>query len=351
MRGMIFQGNCKVDVLDFDDPVPGYGEAVIEMKASGMCGTDLHYYRHGMAESLNMLGMLDRMESETIIGGHEPCGIVAAIGPGVDPEAFRVGDRVMVFHYAGCSCCDPCRTGWTQLCDHRAQIYGVLSHGGHANYMKVPASSLVHLPQELSFKGGAAIACGTGTAYGALLRLNISARDTLAIYGLGPVGLSTAQLAAAMGIEVIGVDINADRVERSKSFGVAHGIDASRADPVDAILKLTGGKGTSCAVECAGGEIPRAQAIRSTQVWGRIVLVAVGGNLTVDAMKDLIGKQRTLIGSFTFSKVGMKDCADFIATRGVEVDRLFTNEWNLEQADEAYAHFNQQAGGKGVIVF
>ncbi|WP_434666581.1 zinc-binding dehydrogenase [Paraburkholderia sp. A3BS-1L] len=348
---MVFRGDCKVEVLDFDDPSPGPGEVIVEIKASGMCGTDLHYYRDGMAKSLAMLGMQDRMESDCIIGGHEPCGVVAAIGAGVDRGSFKIGDRVMVFHYAGCAFCDHCRTGWTQLCDKGARIYGVLSHGGHADYMKVPASSLVHLPDEVSFKGGAAVSCGTGTAYGALLRLDISARDTLAVFGLGPVGLSTAQLAAAMGVEVIGVDINADRVARAKEFGVAHAIDASQADAVEEVHKLTGGKGVSCSVDCAGGEVPRRQAVLSTAVWGRVALVAVGGNLTLDAMKDVIGKQRTLIGSFTFSEIGMKDCAHFIANHGVEVDRLFTDEWTLSQADEAYAHFNQQSGGKGVIVF
>ncbi|SIT41759.1 Zinc-containing alcohol dehydrogenase superfamily [Paraburkholderia piptadeniae] len=351
MRGMVFQGNCKVELLDFDDPTPGPDEVIVEMKASGMCGTDLHYYRHGMANSLAMLGMRDRMESDNVIGGHEPCGVVAAVGASVDKRSFKVGDRVMVFHYAGCAFCDHCRTGWTQLCDRGARIYGVLSHGGHANYMKVPASSLVHLPDEVSFKGGAAVSCGTGTAFGALLRLDISARDTLAVFGLGPVGLSTAQLAASMGVEVIGVDINADRVARAKEFGVTHAIDASKVDPVDEVHKLTRGKGATCAVECAGGELPRKQAVLSTATWGRVALVAVGGNLTLDAMKDVIGKQRTLIGSFTFSEVGMKDCAHFIADHGVEVDHLFTDEWRLEQAEEAYAHFNRQAGGKGVIVF
>ncbi len=305
---MIFQGDCRVEVGDFDDPVPGTGEAIIEMKASGMCGTDLHYYRDGMKHSLAMLGLADRAESDRIIGGHEPCGVIAAVGPDVDRRSFKVGDRVMVFHYAGCNCCDHCRTGWTQLCEQGARIYGVSSHGGHADFMKVPVSSLVHLTADVSFKGGAAVACGTGTAYGALLRLNISARDSLAVYGLGPVGLSTAQLAAAMGVEVFGADINPQRVERSKGFGVAHAIDASRLDPVDEILKLTGGKGVSCAVECAGVESARSQAVRSTQVWGRIALVAVGGNVTLDVMKDLIGKQRMLLGSFTFSETAMRDC-------------------------------------------
>jgi (R,R)-butanediol dehydrogenase / meso-butanediol dehydrogenase / diacetyl reductase len=356
MRGVVFKGDRKLELMQFPDPTPGPGEAVIEMKASGMCGSDLHFYRNDPAEVIRSLGFKDLAsrgidERAPVIGGHEPCGVIAAVGAGVDSRLFKVGDRVTVFHYEGCKHCDSCRTGWTQLCDQGATIHGVIAHGGHADYLKVPVSSLVHLPEEMSFAGGAAVSCGTGTAYGALLRLDISARDTLAVFGLGPVGLSAAQLAAAMGVEVIGIDISADRVSRAKEFGVAHAIDGSKLDPVAEILKHTGGKGVSCAMDCAGGEVPRQQAVRSTRPWGKIALVAVGGNFTVDAMKDLIGKQRTVIGSYTFSEVAMKDCAHFIADHGVEVDKLFTDYWRLEQADEAYRHFDGQASGKGVFTF
>jgi L-iditol 2-dehydrogenase len=257
----------------------------------------------------------------------------------------------MVFHYSGCAFCDPCRTGWTQMCEQGAIIYGLIANGGHADYLKVPVSSLVHLPSEVSFAGGAAVACGTGTAYGALGRLDISARDTLAVFGLGPVGLSAVQLAAAMGVEVIGIDISADRVDRARQFGAAHSIDGSRQDAVAEILTLTGGKGVSCAMDCAGGEAAKQQAVRSTRPWGRIALVAVGGNLNVDAMKDVIGKQRTIIGSYTFSEVGMKDCAQFIADHEVDVDKLFTDRWQLEQAADAYRVLDGQAAGKGVFLF
>lgn len=356
MRGMVFQGNNVVELLDFDDPKPGHGEVVVEIKASGMCGSDLHFYRHGTKEVIKQLGFKDMASrgmnpDAPIIGGHEPCGVIAEVGPGVDPRAFKPGDRVMVFHYEGCTHCDECRSGWTQLCELGAEVHGVIKHGAHADYMKVPASSLVHLPDELSFMGGAAVTCGTGTAYGALLRLDISARDTLAVFGLGPVGLSAVQLAAAMGVEVIGVDINADRVERSKEFGVAHAIDGSQTDPIEEIRKLTRGRGATCAMDCAGGDVPKQQAVRSTAPWGKIALVAVGGNLNVDGMKDVIGKQRTIIGSYTFSEVGMKNCAWFIADHGVEVDKLFTDRWKLDDAAAAYADFDKQAGGKGVFVF
>ncbi|SIT41746.1 Zinc-containing alcohol dehydrogenase superfamily [Paraburkholderia piptadeniae] len=356
MRGVVFKGDRKVEIMNFADPVPGPGEAVIEIKASGMCGSDLHFFRHGPAEVIRALGFKDLAargidEHAPIIGGHEPSGVVAALGHDVDAGAFKIGDRVMVFHYDGCKYCDSCRTGWTQLCDQGATVYGVIAHGAHADYMKVPVSSLLHLPQEVSFAGGAAVSCGTGTAYGALLRLDISARDTLAVFGLGPVGLSAAQLAAAMGVEVIGVDISAERVERAKAFGVAHAIDGSKLDAVSEIHKLTGGKGVSCAMDCAGGEVPRLQAVRATRPWGKIALVAIGGNFTADAMKDLIGKQRTIVGSYTFSSTGMKACAHFIANHGVDVDAIFTDRWRLDEASAAYRAFDAQAGGKGVFAF
>lgn len=356
MRGVVFKGDRKLEILDFDDPTPGPGDAIIEMKASGMCGSDLHFYRNNPADVIRSLGFKDlasrgMAEDAAIIAGHEPCGVIAAVGSAVDPRVFKVGDRVTVFHYEGCNHCDHCRSGWTQMCSHGADIHGVIKHGGHAQYMKVPVTSLVHLPDEVSFATGAAVSCGTGTAWGALLRLNISARDTLAVFGLGPVGLSAVQLAAAMGVEVIGVDIAPDRVERALTFGAAHVIDASKTDPIEEILKLTGGLGATCAMDCAGGDIPKQQAVRCTRAWGRIALVAVGGNLNVDGMKDVIGKQRTILGSYTFSEVSMKDCVHFIADHGVQVDRIFTDHWKLDQAEEAYRRFDGQAAGKGVFLF
>ena len=110
----------------------------------------------------------------------------------------------------------------------------------------------------------------------------------------------------------------------------------SKVDPVEEIRKLTREKGATCAMDCAGGEVVKQQAVRCTAAWGRIALVTVGGNLNVEGMKDVIGKQRTIIGSYTFSEVGMKDCAYFIADHGVQVDRLFTDRWKLEEADKAY---------------
>ena len=93
------------------------------------------------------------------------------------------------------------------MCERTAIVYGVTGHGGHAPYMRAAVETLVALPQEVSFTTGAAISCGTGTAFGALVRLDVSARDTVAIFGQGPVGLSATQLASAMGARVIAASL------------------------------------------------------------------------------------------------------------------------------------------------
>ena len=140
-----------------------------------MCGSDLHAYRKATGKS------------DKIIGGHEPSGVIAALGPGVAGGAARVGARVMVHHYHGCTTCEHCRSGWAQLCANgETEIYGINRNGAHARYMLVPADTLVPLDDRLSFAAGAAISCGTGTAWGALKRMNLSGRDTIAIFGQGP---------------------------------------------------------------------------------------------------------------------------------------------------------------------
>lgn len=353
MRGVVFQGQRRLSVMSFDDPTPGAGEAVIRMKASGLCGSDLHAYRaDSRAAWLASQGFLGSVNvDEPVIAGHEPSGIIESVGAGVNPAHFRPGDRVIVFHYEGCGTCDHCRTGWTQMCDDGARPHGAMIHGGHADYMKVPVSTLVKLQDEISFVGGAAIACGTGTAFGALARLGVSARDTLVVFGLGPVGLAAVQLAAAMGAEVIGVDISPARIDNARSFGAAHVINGKTHDPVEEVMKLTKGRGASTAMDCAGGEIAKQQAVRSTAPWGRIALVAVGGDLNVVGWNDLIKKQRTVVGSYTFSIVGMKECATFVADHGVEIDRLFSDRWSIDDAGRAYEEFDKQVGGKGVFVF
>jgi len=347
MRGVVFLGERKLELREFPDPAPGPGEVVLEIKASGMCGSDLKFYRvKGGAQALGLGG-----DGAPVIGGHEPCGVVAAVGPGVDPDEAKLGDRVMDHHYLGCGTCQYCLDGWSQLCREGFLVYGVTAHGAHAPYMKVPARTLVPLPEALSFTTGAAISCGTGTAYGALRRLELAAGDCIAIFGQGPVGLSATQLASAMGARVIALDIGPTRLSRAKEFGAEHLIDPGSDDPVAAIEALTGGAGADLALECSGAPEARVAAVRSLRTWGRACYVGEGGEVTLEVSKDMIRRQLTLLGSWTFSKHGQADCARFVVEHEIDVERLFTHRFELDQAEAAYRLFDRQTTGKGVFEF
>src|SRR6266516_2331278 len=216
MRGVVFLGERKLELQEFPDPAPGPGEVVLTIKASGMCGSDLHPYRAvGNAAAALALGGT----GGPVVAGHEPCGVVAARGAGVSEADAPTGQRVMVHHYKGCGRCKHCKVGWAQLCRQGIVVYGMTGHGGHAAYMTVPAYTLVPLPDSLSFEEGAAISCGTGTAYGALKRLDVSGRDMLTVFGQGPVGLSATLLGVAMGARVIAVDTVSERRALAKTLG------------------------------------------------------------------------------------------------------------------------------------
>jgi len=322
MKGVVFLGDRELELREFPDPTPGPRDVILEIKASGMCGSDLHIYRAPAPQA-------------GVIPGHEPCGIVAAVGAGVSEKEARVGERVMDHHYDGCGTCKHCRAGWTQMCLEGPVVYGSGGHGAHARYMKVPVSTLVPLPDALSFVTGAAISCGTGTAWGALRRLNLQGGETIAIFGQGPVGLSATQFAVVMGARVIAVDIAAERRKLAQEFGAHEVLDPAVGDVVAAIGDLTHGEGAHKTLEASSAPDARAAAVRAVRAWGTACFVGERGQVTLDVSPDLLRRQVTLVGSWTFSKQGQAECAEFVADQRVDVERFFTHRWKLEQAEEA----------------
>lgn len=333
--------------MHFPDPEPGPGDVVLEIKASGMCGSDLHFYR--AAEGAKSLG-LDLVDGP-VIAGHEPCGVIVTRGTDVPEGRLALGERVMCHHYSGCGICSSCRSGWQQLCPSGFVVFGATAHGAHAPYMRVPADTLVALPEALSFSEGAAIACGTGTAFRALKRMNLTGRDTIAVFGQGPVGLSVVLLAAEMGARVIAVELSHERREMARTFGAAETIDPGTIDPVEAIRDMTRGEGASLTIDCSGSSTARVQAVHSTRTWGTTCLVGEGGSVTLDVSKDIMRRQLTIIGSWTFSSVDQGECARYIAERGIDLDRIFTHRFSLDEAETAYRLFDRQSTGKGVFEF
>jgi threonine dehydrogenase-like Zn-dependent dehydrogenase len=211
--------------------------------------------------------------------------------------------------------------------------------------------TLVPLPEELSFAEGAAVACGTGTAFGALKRMNLNGGDTLAVFGQGPVGLSATVIGVAMGARVIAVETSPERMQLAEQFGADAVLNSTKEDVVEAIKELTRGEGVDLALDCTGAAAARRAAVRAVRTWGTACYVGEGGDVTLDVSPDLLRRQVTLIGSWTFSANGMQECAEFIAKKRIPLETIFSHRWRLEQADEAYKTFDTQTTGKGVFLF
>ncbi len=346
MKGLVTLGEGQLEIRDFPKPVPGPGEVLVQMKASGICGSDLM----GMRRSKADVAKLPKCNPF----GHEPCGVIAALGPGV--TTVQVGQRVMVFHYAGCTKCYYCRIGYEQLCVDGNNYFGA-SHargfpGGHEDFMVVPARVCMRMPDALSFEAGAAISCGSGTAYAAVKKLAVSGRDTLAVFGQGPVGLSATQFGAAMGARVIAIDIVPYRLELAKKLGAAEVVNAKAVDSVQAVKDLTHGEGAEATLECTANPAVRAQAVNAAKIFGRACYVGEGGTVAFDNVsQQIIHKHLNLMGSWTFPTWMLEECANWVIDRKIPIDNLITHRFPLSQAREAYDLFIKGETGKVVFTW
>jgi threonine dehydrogenase-like Zn-dependent dehydrogenase len=153
-----------------------------------------------------------------------------------------------------------------------------------------------------------------------------------------------------MGARVIAVETGAERLKLAGEFGADAAIDASKEDPVQALKDLTHGAGVDLALDCTGAAAARRAAVRCVKTWGTACYVGEGGDVTLDVSPDLLRRQVTLIGSWTFSAMGMLECARFIAANRINLEKIFSHRWKLEQVDEAYRSFDTQTTGKGVFL-
>ncbi|HUQ62281.1 MAG TPA: alcohol dehydrogenase catalytic domain-containing protein [Acidimicrobiales bacterium] len=343
LRGVFLPGARRVDIKDVDDPRPGHGQVVIAMRASSICGSDLRaIYREHLGTGPEAY--------KDVVAGHEPSGEVVDVGPGC--RQLKVGDRVVIYHIAGCGLCDDCRAGYFISCTSpRRAAYGWQRDGGHANYLLAEETTCIALPDELTFLDGACVACGFGTAYEALIRLSVSGRDAVLVTGLGPVGLAAALLAKALGASlVIGLDIAPARRDLAmKLDAVDVGLIAG-SEAIDEIRDLTNGRGCEASVDCSGSPAGRLLALGGTRRRGRCALVGEGTSLTLDVSHDLIHRDLTVLGSWVTSIGRMTELTQNLPRWGLHPERIVTSRYGLDQADAAYATADAGEGGKVAIV-
>jgi threonine dehydrogenase-like Zn-dependent dehydrogenase len=344
MRGVVLPGNSSVSAVTRDVPEPGHGQVVLAMKASSICGSDIRaIYREHLGHGPEAY--------QGVIAGHEPCGQVVSVGPGC--TRLTEGDRVVVYHIAGCGMCEQCRLGYLIGCtDPSRAAYGWQRDGGHADYLLAEERTCLVLPEPLSYVDGALVSCGFGTAYEALVRLDVSGRDSLLVTGLGPVGLAAAMLARAMGAGlVVGTDVSAERRTLAVDLGLVDAALPADEDVEDRLAEATQGDGFTATVDCSGNAAARHLALTSTATWGRCAFVGEGGDVGFDVSPVLIHKQVTLHGSWVTSIGHMGDLLAHLERWGLHPEDIVTDRFTLDDAAAAYALADDGTSGKVCITF
>ncbi len=337
MRGVFYTGDRTVAVREKADPRPGPGEVLVQMRAAAVCGSDLHRYRLPVAQLTHL--------ADTV-AGHEPAGVVAEVGAGV----FQVkpGDRVVVYHRRGCGRCESCARGEIGYC-RQARAHGNGCDGGDGDYLLTDERNCLPLPDELSFAAGALLACNFGTAYCAARKLRPYHGTTLAVFGLGPVGLCSVLVAKTMGARVIGVDVAPARLELARSIGAAEVIDASQGDTAAAVRDLTDGRGADYAIETSGSTVAQLALVRSLARNGEASIVGFGHGQASVHLSEIIDRQLILRGSSIFGLGDYYDMLEFIRRTRVPLESVITHRFPIERAPEAFRLADQAATGKVVF--
>ena len=345
MWGAYLPGNSTVELREATVPEPGHGEALLRMKASTICGSDIRciYHEHLGKGPEGYQG---------VIAGHEPSGQVVKVGPGC--RRYKVGDRVIVYHISGCGLCNDCRRGYMISCtsEKYRRAYGWQRDGGMADYLLAEEKDLINLPEELSYADGAQAACGFGTVYEGLQKIGISGNDSVLITGLGPVGLATGALCRKLGASrIIGIDVVEERMKLARELGLCDEVLASGPGNVAQVKELTGGRGVERAVDCSANDFARATAIRATRKWGRIVFLGEGGRVEFNPSPDIIHDQKTIFGSWVTSTWLMEELVERLVRWNLHPADLVTHRFALDRVSEAYALMASGKCGKVAVCF
>jgi propanol-preferring alcohol dehydrogenase len=317
-------------------PVPGPGEVLVKIMATGVCHTDLH-----AAE-----GDWPVKPTVPFIPGHEGAGIVAAVGPGV--THVKEGDAVgIAWLHDACGICEYCETGWETLCESQHDS-GYSFNGTFAEYAIGAADYVGKLPANVDFLAMAPILCAGVTTYKGIKETEVRPGEWIAISGIGGLGHIAIQYAKAMGLHVAALDVTEDKLELARQTGADFAIDARRSDAAAEVRRVTGG-GAQGVLVTAVSPPAFAQALQLVRRKGTISLVGLPPGDFPTPIFDVVLKRITLRGSIVGTR---KDLAEAIAFATEGKVKAHIHQRKLEEINDVFAELKAgTVDGRIVIPF
>jgi alcohol dehydrogenase, propanol-preferring len=315
-------------------PVPEIqeDEVLVRVKSVGLCGSDVHIVFEGVTPT----------PYTPITLGHEPCGVISATGARV--EGWEEGDRVAVTPVLFCSSCRNCIAGYTNICLERKMV-GIQAEGALAEYLAVPAKNLVRLPEDVPFTIGAIVTDAVATPFYALTeRAALKAGETVAIYGVGGLGIHAVQISRLVGArKIIVVDPREEQLERAAQMGADLTIDPQETSPVEAILEATGGLGVDVAAEFIGLQETIAQCVESVARGGRVLVVGLGPEqINIVPPTILVRDQISLLGSYAFTKCSIEQLVNLTAAGRLDLEASITHTFSLSEVNTALKYLHEK---------
>ena len=330
MKAAVYRGINDVRLEEVPVPEIAAGEILVRVHTCGICGTDLKKISTGS-------------HSAPRIFGHETSGVVAKVGAGV--RKFSVGDHVMVFHHIPCRQCYYCRHKTFAQCATYKKVGCTAgfdpSGGGFSEYVRVMdwivKNGTVRIPDGVSFEQACFVE-PVNTCLKGIETLRLEAGETVLVIGQGPIGLILAVLAKRVGAQVITSDLYPARLTIAHSFGLNLTIDASKADPGEAVRSITDGRGADAVVLAVGGSALIRPAMDATRPGGRVLLFAqtARGEATIDPAAICVDEKR-LLGSYSASVDLQEESVQFVMNREMDLERLISHRFSLERSVEALA--------------
>ena len=323
-------------------PDPGPGAVVVEVRAAGVCGSDIHMWRDHQSWAITL----------PLVLGHEFCGTVAALGAGV--AGFKVGDRVAVETAAEvCGRCAYCHSGDYNQCPHRLG-YGALIDGAFTQFVTARQAILHHIPDNVTFEQ-ASLTEPICVAYNALVEKTPVVRpgDTVVIQGPGPIGMMAlfiAKLRGAGEIIMLGTNVDQQRLAVAAEIGATRTLNIDEDDPLDLIRSLGDGFGADLIVDCSGASIALKSAMEMARPNGIITKIGWGPQPMDFNLDPLVQKAVTLQGCFSHLYSTWERALALLSTGQIDLAPIIGGVYKLGEWEEAFEEMEAGVNVKSVLL-
>ncbi len=330
MRGIRSAGKGVVEVVEMAEPIPGAGEVLIETAVSALCGSELHAYHGDGVPQGN--------------SGHEAAGTVVKLGAGV--SSLAVGQRVGVSAIAGCGNCAYCAKGQYTWCP-AWRFYGNM----HAERFLAAANACHPLPDELAWDVGVLLTGdGLGVPFHTSTKIAAPENQTVAVFGVGPVGLGNVLVQAHLGRRVIAVDVFGARLALAKDLGASDVVNAQEVEAVEQVRLLTGGAGADVCIEAAGRPETALACFAAVRTAGTVVFNGEQGALPLSPSDHFIRRDITAIGAwfYHFAEFGRMLA---LYRDGLRLQELISHRYPITEAAAAYEKFVSGQSAKVLLTY